>query len=200
MTVTDTARRRATRARLVEAAVIEFGRNGIDATSVEQLCEAAGFTRGAFYSNFATKDDLCIEIARHVAEATAARFREVLATMPPEIDADGIVPAILDVANFLPEHHTTQVEMALRAARHPEFAERLRATRKDLWPLYAEVAEQAAQRANVRFIVPINDVLDIIEALHYSPNQIGFTAEARRLISFVSSRLVEPIDDGEAEQ
>ena len=48
--------------RLVEAAITQFAARGIDATSVEQLCDAAGFTRGAFYSNFASKDDLCTAI------------------------------------------------------------------------------------------------------------------------------------------
>ncbi len=60
-----TRRREVTRHRLVEAAIDEFAIRGLDATSVEQLCEAAGFTRGAFYSNFATKDDLCVAIMEY---------------------------------------------------------------------------------------------------------------------------------------
>ncbi|MDO5677959.1 MAG: helix-turn-helix domain-containing protein [Propionibacteriaceae bacterium] len=189
----DTARRRATRARLVEAAIVEFGRNGIDATSVEQLCEAAGFTRGAFYSNFTSKDDLCIEIARQTAEETAAYFRQVLERMPHEIEPMGIVPALLDVANFSNELHATQMEMMLRAARNPEFGERLRAARADVMPLYVEVAVTEAARAGMRYSVPVADALEIIEALHYSPNQIGYTNRSRHLIGLVSQHLMEPI-------
>ena len=195
MSVVDTARRRATRARLVEAAIVEFARNGIDATSVETLCDAAGFTRGAFYSDFGSKDDLCVEIARHSAETTAERFREVLANMAPEIEPEEIIPAILDAAHFTPELHTTQVELTLRAARHPEFGEHLRHARQDLWPLYVELAEQAAARAGVRFTAPVTDVLDIVEALHYSPQQLGYTSDSRRLISIVSWALVEPVKE-----
>lgn len=197
MSVMDTARRRATRARLVEAAVLEFGRFGIDATSVEQLCEAAGFSRGAFYSNFTSKDDLCIEIARHTAEATSARVHEMLATMPERISAEEIVPAILDDAGFTPELHNTRVEMSLRAARHPEFAERLRAARVDVWPLYIEVAEQAAARAGVRFTVPAQDAIEIIESLYSSASQVGYTDNSRRLILLVLQRLVAPLNEGE---
>ena len=70
------SRRRAeTQARLLDAAIGIFAERGVLAATVEEISDRAGFTRGAFYSNFATKDDLCIEIARHVAEATAARFR-----------------------------------------------------------------------------------------------------------------------------
>lgn len=196
MTVLDTARRRATRARLVEAGISEFGTRGIDATSVEQVCEAAGFTRGAFYSNFSSKDDLCIEIAQTVAEESSARIRDALATMPDEIPADSIVTAILDVAHLSPALHATEVELSLRAARVPEFGERLRATRAGLLPMYLEVAEQAAARAGVRFTVPVADALEILETLHYSPRQIGYNEESKRLITLASQAFVEPIGTG----
>ena len=55
-----TARRAATRDRLVEAALGVFAEKGVLGASVEEICEAAGFTRGAFYSNFASKDELCV--------------------------------------------------------------------------------------------------------------------------------------------
>lgn len=47
-----------TRARLLEAAFTVFAERGFQAATVEQICEAAGFTRGAFYSNFSSKDEL----------------------------------------------------------------------------------------------------------------------------------------------
>lgn len=194
MGMQDTARRRATRARLVEAAINEFGRDGIDATSVEQLCEAAGFTRGAFYSNFSSKDDLCIAVARQVAEDVAQRFRGVLADMPDRIGHDDVVAAVLGIGQLTPELHATQVELALRAARRPEFAVRLEAAREDLWPLYAEVLEQASQRAHTRLIVPVMDMLQIIEALYYSPQLIGKQEESLRLITLATRHLIEPLE------
>jgi len=61
--MTDRSRRREeTRARLVGAAVEVFAAQGITASTVEQVCDRAGFTRGAFYSNFESKNDLCREI------------------------------------------------------------------------------------------------------------------------------------------
>ena len=50
MTTEPTKRREDTRRRLVLAAIDEFSRRGIDATSVEHLCQAAGFTRGDSFS------------------------------------------------------------------------------------------------------------------------------------------------------
>jgi AcrR family transcriptional regulator len=55
---TDSARRQRTRARLLDAAFDVFAEQGVRAASVETIAEAAGFTRGAFYSNFSTKEEL----------------------------------------------------------------------------------------------------------------------------------------------
>ena len=71
-------RREQTRARLLDAAHEVFAEVGMDAASVEMICERAGFTRGAFYSNFATKDDLCVEIMRHVAEEQVDTYQAAL--------------------------------------------------------------------------------------------------------------------------
>jgi AcrR family transcriptional regulator len=51
-----------TRARLVEAATRLFLRDGFRATTLEQIGEEAGFTRGAVYSNFASKTEMGIAV------------------------------------------------------------------------------------------------------------------------------------------
>jgi AcrR family transcriptional regulator len=51
-----------TRARLVAAALEVFLAKGFAATSVEDVAERAGFSRGAVYSNFADKDELFLAV------------------------------------------------------------------------------------------------------------------------------------------
>src|SRR5437879_13494384 len=59
--------RRQTRERLLEAAAIVFSRQGFDATSVDQVAEEAGFSKGAVYSNFASKEELfMVLLDRHL--------------------------------------------------------------------------------------------------------------------------------------
>ncbi len=59
------SRKRAqTQIKLMRAAAEVFTERGIMASTVEQICERAGFTRGAFYSNFETKEALCEELMR----------------------------------------------------------------------------------------------------------------------------------------
>ena len=52
----------ATRARLIEAAERTFIRKGFDDASVEEISETAGFSRGAFYSNFENKDEVFLAV------------------------------------------------------------------------------------------------------------------------------------------
>ena len=52
-----------TRQRLLDAAQVIFMKKGFVSASVEDVAAAAGYTRGAFYSNFDSKDDLIIAIA-----------------------------------------------------------------------------------------------------------------------------------------
>lgn len=75
MTIPVTKRRENTRARLLEAAALVFAEVGLEGASVEAICERAGFTRGAFYSNFDSKDELFLELASTVAEQRLASVR-----------------------------------------------------------------------------------------------------------------------------
>jgi AcrR family transcriptional regulator len=50
--------------RLLDAAQRLIAKKGLSAASVENITAAAGYTRGAFYSNFKSKDDLFIELLR----------------------------------------------------------------------------------------------------------------------------------------
>jgi AcrR family transcriptional regulator len=51
-----------TRESLLEAAERVFLRRGLQGSSVEEIAAEAGFTRGAFYSNFKSKDELFVEL------------------------------------------------------------------------------------------------------------------------------------------
>jgi AcrR family transcriptional regulator len=62
-----TEQRELTRQRLIEAAGRVFCRVGFEAAPIDVIAEEAGYSRGAFYSNFRTKDELFIELlGRHL--------------------------------------------------------------------------------------------------------------------------------------
>lgn len=58
-----------TRERILEAAGDVVARDGYDGASVDRIAEAAGYSKGAFYSNFASKED----VLNHLLESHAGR-------------------------------------------------------------------------------------------------------------------------------
>lgn len=60
--LTRAEKRASTRAALLESAANTFMRKGFEAVTVEGITEAAGFSRGAFYSNFGSKDELFLAL------------------------------------------------------------------------------------------------------------------------------------------
>ncbi|MFI6365362.1 TetR/AcrR family transcriptional regulator [Nocardia sp. NPDC050630] len=70
-----TRRRIETRKRLLTAAYQVFAEEGFGRASVERVCERAGFTRGAFYSNFTSLDELFLAMWEQRSAAMIAGIR-----------------------------------------------------------------------------------------------------------------------------
>ena len=67
--LTRDERRAQTRADLLEAAGRVFVERGFEGASIEAIAEEAGYTRGAFYSNFQSKEQLFAELLQQRAYA-----------------------------------------------------------------------------------------------------------------------------------
>ncbi|MDB4935310.1 MAG: hypothetical protein JWP87_2282 [Labilithrix sp.] len=68
-----------TRAALVSAALELFAEQGLDVPSLDAICDRAGYTRGAFYVHFKTREDILVAVMDQVGEAFLAG---VFAQMP----------------------------------------------------------------------------------------------------------------------
>jgi TetR/AcrR family transcriptional regulator, transcriptional repressor for nem operon len=66
--------RRDARAKLLDAALSVVRAQGYAATSVDDLCRAAGVTKGAFFHHFPSKDALAAAAAQHWSQTTGALF------------------------------------------------------------------------------------------------------------------------------
>jgi AcrR family transcriptional regulator len=119
-----TRRRPETRARLLDAAFGVFAARGFGRASIEEVCEAAGYTRGAFYSNFDTLDELFFALYTERSELLAHRVAAGLTHPPsdiPELVAQAVQALMVDRDWIL-----VSTDFRLYAARNPEVAAALR--------------------------------------------------------------------------
>ena len=63
-----------TRIRLLDAALVVIRAKGYAATTVDDVCKAAGLSKGSFFHHFATKEELAVAAARHWSDTTGALF------------------------------------------------------------------------------------------------------------------------------
>ncbi|MEU7517326.1 helix-turn-helix domain-containing protein [Streptomyces sp. NPDC042898] len=79
-----TRRRPRTRAALLKAALEAFAEHGFHATTIEQICERAGYTRGAYYSNFASKEELFLALFDEHSDRTVRRLADAIDALTAE--------------------------------------------------------------------------------------------------------------------
>jgi len=138
--------REETRRRLLDSAAVLFTRNGFNDTSIEEIVAHAGYTRGAFYSNFKTKDELFLEIMAERMDRVASD----LAAVADETDLDGVLEAMSEQEARRPTQQREDVfvlsiEFWLYAMRNPDvrrkLARKYSAARRTLGAVIAEVCE-----------------------------------------------------------
>jgi AcrR family transcriptional regulator len=81
-------RRAARRAKLLDAALDAFGTAGYQATSIEQLCAAAGVSTRNFYEEFPSREDLLLALHDDLnARALEAVVAAIVALDPDDLEA-----------------------------------------------------------------------------------------------------------------
>jgi AcrR family transcriptional regulator len=129
-----------TRERLLEAAERVFLHRGFQGSSVEEISAEAGFTRGAFYSNFASKDELAVAMLDDHLAHSQQRNRALLDRHP---DPGGFVQALRDEGvhpdDPLHQNPLLQVELMLYVARTPELRPALARHLRTMRALVSEI-------------------------------------------------------------
>ena len=172
-------RRAATRDRLVRAAVTVFAQRGVMGASVEEICDVAGFTRGAFYSNFDSKDELCLAVLSERAETYLAAARTAISTVEPVADdVHALITQAIDTFAHTvaeePEAILAMMELRLYAAREPGVREGFRRAQTAINESFASLIGQVLAEHHLRTALPIHDVLYLLHAMydHISIDQL----------------------------
>lgn len=114
--------RERTREHLLEAARVAVARNGYDGTSVAEIAEAAGFSKGAFFSNYESKEALLLELLRRHKEQDIATLGRILGEVEQGKDAAAALDRHLDGLGGYADWVRLDIELQLHAARNAAFA------------------------------------------------------------------------------
>ena len=156
-----------TRARLIEAAAEVISRKGFAATSVDEVAEQAGLTKGAVYSNFASKQELFLAVVeRHVQQRTAS--------ITAVVDHGGPIDKQLEQAGHLFVSALAEdrkwfllgLEFSIYASRNPEVTPTLGAGYAAMRKRVAELIARQASEQRRPLPVPAEQLARAIFALY----------------------------------
>jgi AcrR family transcriptional regulator len=116
-----TKRRAETRRRLLEAALEVFAEEGFGRSTVDMVCARAGYTRGAFYSNFVSLDELFLAMWEQRSAAQIDQMRQGFeAVERPAVNGlEGVVERILRAAPMDEAWYRVSAEFTAHALRSP---------------------------------------------------------------------------------
>ncbi|WP_323375700.1 TetR/AcrR family transcriptional regulator [Streptomyces alkaliterrae] len=143
------ARRARTRQRLLDAALEVFAEEGFGRSTVEQVCERAGFTRGAFYSNFTSLDELFLAMWERRSAHMLDDLRAVLADVAPDGPRAALHAALAAVPVDDAWYRVT-AEFTAHALRHPALRRVMAAREQAILETIMPVVVAALSRAGRR--------------------------------------------------
>jgi AcrR family transcriptional regulator len=147
---TRAERQARTRTDLIDAAERLFSANGFHPTSLDAVADAAGYTKGAVYSNFSSKEDLFFA----VYERRVERFLEDIGPRMAESEdvAEGVLGVIAEVAQRRGEDDgwlAVFFEFWTHVLRHPEYRERFAAIHSRGADPFVTALERFAQEREI---------------------------------------------------
>jgi len=159
---TREVQRAETRSRLVAEARAVFAEVGFHCASIEEITDRAGYSRGAFYSNFSSKEDLFLTVVESSTQARLEELREIFGRDPSlRVYATLVGEAEERVERgsrpFDPADDPwaySFAEFTLHAARNPEWRTRLASLHSSIRATYAELVSEQASHLGFELTFP----------------------------------------------
>lgn len=155
------------RRRILAAATEVFLERGFGGATVEEIAAAAGFSKGAVYSNFDDKDALFLAL---VDDEFAWRLDQLRAALDeaadgPAADAEMAGRSMMRALTAHQDLHVLFSEFRVHADRSPATRRRLARHRRQIRATLAETVAAYAERADVELAMPADHLATVLLAL-----------------------------------
>lgn len=170
--LTRKERQEHTRTCLLEAAGRVFARRGLMQASVDEVAADAGFTKGAVYANFGSKEELFLQMLDvRFARRLADMDRALSTDEPPEVQARVAGRDFVDFMNGDPDWKRLFFEAALHASRDDAFRVKLQEHYAQMRGRMAALLRARSEAGGFDPGVPFEDLATMVFAM---ANGIGF--------------------------
>jgi AcrR family transcriptional regulator len=146
-----------TRARLLEIARPMFLSDGYAATSLDKVADAAGYTRGAVYSNFRNKDELCMAVLDGIRAERAGDIMTILAATTLQERTERFEAWAENVIGD-PSWTRLELEFGVQASADDALREDLAARVTGLTELIAAGVRTLAETGDAQLAMPAEEI------------------------------------------
>lgn len=156
-----------TRSLLVDAAEEVFGEKGFVAATLDDIAHAAGYTKGAIYKHFSTKEDLFLAVSDRYWRRYFVNFTEVMApaTQVGARELDEIAKRWSQLSRDRgAEHAALGHEFMLYLLRNPEARERVAAKRSEAVKALAKFIVAGIDRLGGTLLIPASTFAQVLVA------------------------------------
>jgi AcrR family transcriptional regulator len=150
--LTPERRRRQTRDHLLDAAAQVLAERGFHGASLDEVAAAAGFTKGAVYSNFKNKEDLFLALLETLHEREMEELDKTLhgSEVPPESRLSDFVALYRTEAGQLPGNWAAlYLEFCVYSMRNPEARRKLAELNEAMIDSIADILETERSRRGI---------------------------------------------------
>jgi AcrR family transcriptional regulator len=195
--LTPERRRQMTRDVLLDAAEEVFVRRGVPGAAIEEIAAEAGFSRGAIYAHFGSKDDLLLAVMDRFIGRQLDQYLQLERREDP-------LAAAIDAADLFRQTFSIklvplELELRMNAMRHPAFRERLAEADRRASEATARLVEKMVGDPN-NLRIPARDLADLGRAAVIGLLQYAAVDEEQRgryesLVQSLFVLLTEAVSD-----
>lgn len=144
-----------TRARLIEAATQVFVDKGFSGARIDDVVAAAGFTRGAFYSNYSSMQELLGDVLCEHSRAVVDEFTRAFDSIDGVLDVDAVMGVLDTLRPRARSTYILLVEYRLYMMRNPDMRILNDNTRHDIFTVIEKLIQSVLERMKRTPLVPL---------------------------------------------
>ncbi|QPK94169.1 TetR/AcrR family transcriptional regulator [Actinomyces sp. zg-332] len=173
-----------TKINLLSSAKELFIKHGIASTTIENITKNAGYTRGAFYSTFESKDEL-IQILMHeefanLVKAYSQNLFETTKENTERLDPEQVIELILTKVPLDLDFHIIRTEFYLYAIRTPECIQPYKDAMRYTKNAFSQTLIEYLDKMNLRPTISMSNIIDTIMAtINITMHNVILTEDAQ---------------------